>query len=226
MIKNIIQVKSKSIHSSSLRWIKVFLNKLWDVDPLTSLDTLWCGNSMFISCEMLWEKWKLKQLLWNKAVVEETTNRHSFCEEFTGNHHKPAHFRKVYRCVIQHLFSLTHTSTVSVKSVENYFPFYFFTVLPYIWRYIYPFNFNCWGKMINIEVEKKISIIFLYHTLISRIHLTLHFPAFLLQFYIPYFISSFNLLKLLTFNYLMIKRPKTIKYNITHKAMKFKININ
>jgi hypothetical protein len=58
--------------------------------------------------------------------------------------------------------------------------------------------------MINIEVEKKISIIFLYHTLISRIHLTLHFPAFLLQFYIPYFISSFNLLKLLPFNYLLM----------------------
>jgi hypothetical protein len=131
MIKNIIQVKSKSIHSSSLRWIKVFLNKLWDVDPLTSLDTLWCGNSMFISCEMLWEKWKLKQLLWNKAVVEETTNRHSFCEEFTGNHHKPAHFRKVYRCVIQHLFfsySYQHSFCEECRKLFSFLFFYSFTI--------------------------------------------------------------------------------------------------
>jgi hypothetical protein len=29
-----------------------------------------------ISCEMLWERWTLKQLLGNKVVAEETTNRY------------------------------------------------------------------------------------------------------------------------------------------------------
>jgi hypothetical protein len=59
-----------------------------------------------ISCEMLWERWTLKQLLGNKVVAEETGTKLLSFPVNMKFHCKPAHFGKVYWCVITHLLFL------------------------------------------------------------------------------------------------------------------------